>query len=80
MGKYFKGWRRKIGVVTLLAALVLTGMWAFSNVRTGINWFSGIVAIPGSSEAVGTSDGEIVWYEVSEEPWINPDPKKRPKR
>ena len=27
MGEFFKGWRRKVGVVTLMMACVLTGIW-----------------------------------------------------
>lgn len=35
MGKYFRGWKRKVGVVTLLVACVATGWWVRSVLFPG---------------------------------------------
>lgn len=37
MREFFKGWRRKAGVVTLVMAMALTGMWVRSLSRD--DWF-----------------------------------------
>jgi len=39
MGDFFKGWRRKIGVVTLLMALVAMGGWIRSQFIGDSMWF-----------------------------------------
>ena len=42
MGEFFKGWRRKIGVMTLVAALAAMGLWLRSNLCLDVLWVEGL--------------------------------------
>jgi hypothetical protein len=68
MREFFRGWRRKIGCVTLLMALAMTGAWFRSLIlcdailiRSGTSWVDAIV-----SDA-----GHLMWADVCDD---SPDP------
>lgn len=58
MFTFFRGWQRKAGVITLLMALALLGLWMRSHVVTDQLWKE-----PPDSDDVrfGTSGGSIYW-------------------
>jgi hypothetical protein len=58
MGEYFKPWRRKIGVITLMMACVFMGGWVRS--LEFIDVFNCPIG-KSNSMAVASSDGAITW-------------------
>lgn len=70
MGEFFKGWRRKIGVVTLLMACVAVGGWVRSRVRHDL------VMIPWANE---TFCVESMWGEIEFARLITQDNKTKAK-
>ena len=61
MGDFFKPWRRKIGVVTLVIACVLAAGWVRSLVvMDRIIWTNN-----GSMSSFASIDGMVWWYRIS---------------
>ena len=62
MGEFFRGWRRKIGVVTLVMACVFMGGWVRSTI------IGDFICIPFGnyiSEEIGSVDETISWSHYS---------------
>ena len=62
MGEYFKPWRRKFGVVTLLMACVFAAVW-ISSLRSDYG-VSAISRGEENREGFGAIDGQFVWLKV----------------
>lgn len=63
MNTYFRGWRRKLGVVTLLLACVFAAAWVRS-LRVDDRYF--IRGVPdGEWEYFVSTEGEIGWINVN---------------
>jgi len=60
MGKFFKGWRWKIGVLTLVMACVLMGGWMRSFVATDV-WFA-------STSRIASLNGNFEWMSFDNAP------------
>ena len=69
MGEYFKAWRRKVGIVTLLIACALMAGW----VRSEVNYC--VIRFNGNHESfrIGSYDGMLGFIWVSFET-VNEDP------
>lgn len=60
MGEFFRGWRRKMGVVTLVMTVALTGLWVrCETIHDGISF-----PIFDRQHAIYAVDGQIVWMEM----------------
>jgi hypothetical protein len=64
MFEFFKGWRRKAGVVTLAMAFALAGLWARSNVVVDTVWFS----FGDHDHCIFTFYGVLSWWKVPANP------------
>jgi len=69
MREFFRGWRRKSGVVTLLLALVLTGGWIRSLSIADIVTFS--IPAFGRTYSMRSVKGRAEWYIFSGEPHLH---------
>ncbi len=61
MGNFFKPWRRKIGVVTLLMALVSAGGWVRSLTITDAMSFGQ----PNAHHVMISTNAEIRWAKIT---------------
>ena len=57
VGEFFKGWRRKIGVLTLVAALAAMGLWLRGIVCLDVLWVEGL----GQYHEWVSAEGEVHW-------------------
>jgi len=55
MGEFFKGWRRKIGCVTLVLACAILGMWLRSFTTTGDH-------VTVWNHSLYSHNGSVSWY------------------
>lgn len=63
MREFFRGWRRKVGCVTLVMACALMGLWVRSLTGINVVWFPF-----GTQTCVrfGSGEGRISWGKFSE--------------
>ena len=76
MGEFFKGWRRKAGLVTLAMALVLMVAW----MRSAIICDELMIPYRGSLHFIDSRNGRLEWTRLIPSPvrWGEYDPYKYP--
>lgn len=60
MFDFFKGWRRKLGCITLLMAVVTTGLW----IRTALAVDYGGFSYRGRQHVIMSIQGAILWTSI----------------
>ena len=82
MGEFFRGWKRKVGVLTLVMACLLMGSWMRSRIGwDALEFFRGSFAIQSDNGhlllariVINPSGRELKWSSMPGHYWMGPTP------